>query len=89
MVPVDINNKKGDFPVEYLVPVDQRARVHTGQFLGRVSHSGNSSGPHLHTHVQKIADDEAGDLEAAERGDGIVYKNEHFTGMDLGIFQWN
>jgi hypothetical protein len=35
------------------VPAAQRARVRAGDFLGRVGNSGESTGPHIHIHVQK------------------------------------
>lgn len=31
----------------------QRKRIKAGQFLGRIGHSGSSTGPHLHVHVER------------------------------------
>jgi len=44
--------KDADTGTENVVPEDRRARIRTGQFLGRVGNSGASSNPHLHVHVQ-------------------------------------
>jgi len=35
-----------------VLPEEQRSPIHRGQFLGRVGNSGQSSGPHLHVHIQ-------------------------------------
>jgi len=45
---------KNGFPKEYLIPEDERQRIHKGQLLGLVGNSGNSGGPHLHMQVAKL-----------------------------------
>lgn len=51
---------------EYIaVAEDQQISVSAGQYLGRVGNSGNSTGPHLHVHVDK---DGTGQLMTFKRG---------------------
>jgi len=54
--------RTGTLYTEYLVPEGQRVQVRTGQFLGRVGHSGNSGGPHLHIQVEAITVNGAGEI---------------------------
>lgn len=44
---------KADNKSESEVPVDKRAKIKRGQFLGRAGNSGNSTNPHLHIHLEK------------------------------------
>ncbi len=44
----------GDYPVESIVPVGQRAQIKQGQVIGRVGNAGASSGPHLHIDMSDV-----------------------------------
>lgn len=54
--------RTGTLYTEYLVPEGQRVQVRTGQFLGRVGHSGNSGGPHLHIQVEEVTVNGVGEI---------------------------
>lgn len=58
--PADLSNFTGDIPTDYLVAEADRKTVHVGQFIGRVGHTGNSGGPHLHIHVGKVTETSPG-----------------------------
>lgn len=47
----------GDYPVEAIVPVGQRAQIKQGQVIGRVGNAGASSGPHLHIDMSDVIDE--------------------------------
>lgn len=48
------------------VPAAQQASISKGQYLGRVGNSGNSTGPHLHIHLQDSSGE--GQLITFQRG---------------------
>jgi len=52
------------------VPVAQQAVISKGQYLGRVGNSGNSTGPHLHVHLQNSSG--VGQLITFNRGMAAV-----------------
>jgi Polyglycine hydrolase-like, structural repeat len=45
-------DENGMYPEIALLPA-QRKRVKAGQFLGRIGHSGSSTGPHIHIHTER------------------------------------
>ncbi|NUP07421.1 MAG: hypothetical protein HOW73_15330 [Polyangiaceae bacterium] len=48
------DNAQGEFPVESIVPLEQRVHVRQGDIVGAVGSVGASSGPHLHVHLKNI-----------------------------------
>ena len=82
--PKNVRDKTGHFPTEYLVPPGQRRRVYTGQYLGQVGHSGNSSGPHLHIHVQKIEEPSPGVYDLTDTVPARFYGASKVQGFTNG-----
>ena len=70
--PVDEN---GMYPEIALLPA-QRKRIKAGQFLGKIGNSGSSTGPHLHTHVEK----------KNSKGDWVAVRTKFRRGMST---PWN
>ncbi|MCH9648746.1 MAG: M23 family metallopeptidase [Deltaproteobacteria bacterium] len=72
--PDERRDRTGTLFTEYAVPEGQRAYVRTGQFLGRVGHTGQSGGPHVHLQVQEVTENAAGEIF---QGDSVPIQ---FTG---------
>ncbi|MEM8505215.1 MAG: hypothetical protein AAF716_18925 [Cyanobacteria bacterium P01_D01_bin.1] len=87
--PKNVKAKTGSFPTEYLVPAGQRKRVRTGQYLGQVGHSGNSTGPHLHMHVQKIEETQPGVFTLKETVPARFYGASKVQGFSHGNISEN
>lgn len=60
---------------QYSVEVSKGDSVQTGQLLGRIGNSGNTSEPHLHIHAQK---DSGGETLLASDPLPIIFRNSGF-----------